>query len=461
MKKWTGVVLSLIIFVLIDYYIMGYVVKNTITKNIDALLKTSIMTINLNQYNRGWFSSEARLSIFLHIPEQTTTDKNGAKSTEPPVDLKINVPLKIHHGPFIVTEHGMRFGIGWITTQPETHYGALITYMNNTLFKYTQPGFSVEGAINGDKGQQMNAKWLGIQAELEAAPKLSALKGKIDLNGLSASTTGINIKIDQIKDKFKINQNKDGLWLGYNTLTIPLINVAIENQSRFELNHFKLSIGSGIRQNSLNFTYVLSLKHLILNDKTYGPGELKLSLKNINPQAMAEIHKQEINLLENRGNATLASLALITELPKLLTQGPELELSNLTFDLPEGRVTGYFKLSLAKSDTTDTQQILKNATGRGLFKAPMTLVRAILVESISSGQKPSSSTEATDVSSTVPAVNTVDPQTQADQILKTYTDKGLIKVDGSDYVLEFTLEHGKIMLNGQPFDPGWISRKTE
>ena len=54
----------------------------------------------------------------MHIPAQETTDAQGETSTEPPADVDMSFPLIINHGPFIVSDYGMGFGMGQVTTRP-------------------------------------------------------------------------------------------------------------------------------------------------------------------------------------------------------------------------------------------------------------------------------------------------------------------------------------------------------
>lgn len=66
----------------------------------------------------------------------------------------MTLPITIKHGP-VFTSNGIRFGIGAITTQPETHYGAFINYLNQIIIKYNLPSFgmSVKEASNNEEFQ--------------------------------------------------------------------------------------------------------------------------------------------------------------------------------------------------------------------------------------------------------------------------------------------------------------------
>ena len=112
---------------------MGFIVKKTLNKIVSSIPKISIVSIQLDKYHGGWFSSQAILSLKMHVPAQKTTDKNGITRMQLPVDLEMDIPITIKHGPFIVADNGIRFGLGMVTTQPETHYGVLINYFNKVV----------------------------------------------------------------------------------------------------------------------------------------------------------------------------------------------------------------------------------------------------------------------------------------------------------------------------------------
>lgn len=111
-------------------------------------------------------------------------------------------------------------------------------------------------------------------------------------------------------------------------------------------------------------------------------------------------------------------------------------------------------------------------SGEGQFKVPMTVVRNLMIASIKSDldkKSPSPAPEPvtpgdvanpTGVSVTTPAPIVTDTnaeaQKQTETILQNLVNKGFLKVEGSDYVLNFTLENQQLLVNGQPFNPAML-----
>ncbi|WP_083852149.1 DUF945 family protein [Legionella tunisiensis] len=182
MKKCIGSLVVLAVLILIAYYVMGFVLERTLSKNVNSIPKSPILSVELDDYQRGWFSSQALLAVKMHIPAQETTDEEGETKTEPPADVDMSFPLIIHHGPFIISNYGMGFGMGQVTTRPETHFHVLVNYFNKTIFNYAIPAFTIKGQGGSDEGN-FQAEWLGLNALLCVSPNLDKLGGGFILYG--------------------------------------------------------------------------------------------------------------------------------------------------------------------------------------------------------------------------------------------------------------------------------------
>lgn len=464
MKKWIGVLVSIVILVLVSYYVMGFVAKRTLHKNIDAIPKTPFLTVKLDKYRQGWFSSKTTLMLTLHLPEQQITTSNGAPTTSPATDLDIKVPLSIKHGPLVFTDNGTRFGIAQVTTKPETHYGVFINYLNQTIMKYTFPALSMQGNL-GDNQGDFQFDWRGFSAWLGVSANLDNIDGHLKLYGFNVSDNKVVVNVGKTINDFQLKRHQDGLWLGQSHFDIPSVVVNETGQKLFKLEGFDLNIDSQVVDNALNFNFKLSLQELFTNDVTYGPANLKLSIKNLDPAVMAEINKQQLNMLQNNADSNLLMLSMVTQLPKLLAKGAELNLSEMTVSLPEGKVVGDLKIALPKNET-NAEQLMQKAHGEGEFRAPMSVIRKLMVSSIQSdlANKPQSPTiepattpgaVANPSTAATPDLN-AQAQAQADKILQNLVNKGVLKVDGNDYILHFKLENQQVMVNGQVFNPAML-----
>ncbi|WP_083501241.1 YdgA family protein [Legionella quateirensis] len=460
MKKWTGLFISLLVLILLAYYVMGFLVERTLNKNINAFHNTTMASVHLDKYHRGWFSSRANLVFEMHIPAQQVTNENGSTKNNPPVDLNINFPLMINHGPFIFTDSGMRFGLGYVTTKPQTHYGALISYCNNTIFKYSLPSIITKGKTGP---QDYQFEWLGLSAVLKISPNIDKIKGRWTAYGFNGDANNVSFKLGKVFNKFKFYYT-EGLWIGQTHLSIPFFTLNADNAKVVEMEAFDVDLGSDISDKLLNYNANITLKKLFVNNNTYGPGSFKLSIKNLDPSAMADINKLQWTMLENNQHPELNMLALLADLPKLLSKGSELELSEMYLTVPDGQITGNLKLVLPQSDISDAAQIMQKAHGEGQFKAPAATVKALIAASLQSNST-NNQTQSTTARDPVPASSTTtDPvndtansEAQADTIIKNYINKGLLRVEGTYYIVDIKIDNQQLFINGKLFKPEMLN----
>lgn len=458
MKKWIGL-FSLVVIVLVAYYVMGAMAKTTFTQNIDSFPKSSVINLHLDQYQQGWFSSKARLDVKMHIPAQKITDQSGVVKMDTPLDMDISIPLSIKHGPFIKTDNGFRFGIAEIATRPETHYKALVNYLRETVIKYSLPSLNFKGT-DGTADGAVQINWEGLTTELGVSSNLDKINANFDIYGLSGSASHVDFNFGKLEHDVQLWRHQEWLWLGQSHLGLASATINAPDSQNFKLQGFDLRFKSDVTDNKMGIDCKLSLEKLMVDNQNYGPGVFTLSIKNLEPNVMAKLNQQEANMVENNVDPNLAMLAIATELPKLLSKGPVIELSEMNLTLPEGQINGNFKIWLPANEAKDSSQAMQKVRGEGHFKAPIHLVKSLVTSSIKSElvkkaqqQQPA---PITNPIAAFPAPATENPETeaqkQAEQLLADLTNKGFLKVDGDNYMVDFRLENQKIQLNGKPLN---------
>ncbi|USQ13328.1 YdgA family protein [Legionella lytica] len=454
MKKWIGL-FSLVVIVLIAYYVMGNMAKTTLTRNIDSFPKSSVITLHLDQYQQGWFSSKALLDVKMHIPAQKITDTNGIAKMDTPLDLDISIPIHIKHGPFIWTDNGFRFGIAEVATRPETHYKALINYLRETVIKYSLPSFDLKGN-DGTADGAVQINWKGLTTVLGVSSNLDKINANFSLYGLSGSASNIEFNFSELEHDVQLWRHQEWLWLGQSHLGLTSATINAPDEQHFQLQGLDLRFNSDVTENKMGIDCKLSLEKLVVDNQNYGPGVFKLSIKNLDPNVMAKLNQQEANMVENNVDPNLAMLAIAAELPKLLTKGPVIELAEMNLTLPEGQINGNFKIWLPENEAKDASQAMQKVRGEGHFKAPIRLVKSLIVASIKSDltkkvqqQQPASVTNPI-AAFPAPVNPDAEAQKQAEQLVADLTNKGFLKVDGDNYVVDFTLENQKLQINGKP-----------
>ncbi|HAT8593148.1 TPA: YdgA family protein [Legionella pneumophila] len=448
MKKWIISLLLLIIIVLCSYPIIGMMALSTVKKNVDNIPKNPFLTWQLKDNQRGWFCSTAVLNLLVNLPAQENKDAQGNIKIQPALHLSMDFPMIVRHGPFIMTNNGLRFGLAWVTTKPETHYGALINYLNQTVVSYSLPSINMQGTNNGDQGNFVFV-WQGLSASLKVNPRIDKASGHVTMYGMSTQVQETDVRIGKVKVNFALNRYMDDLWLGDSSILLSSISTVTNSQPVFDLQNLGMDAWAGVNNNLLDFNLQLSLNKFLMNNNSYGPGHLKIEVKNLDPQAMAKLNQLNYDYPSNQ-------IAILAEMFNLLSKGANLNL-NQELDTPQGHLSSSLNLALTKSSFSNPEDILQNLKGNGQFKAPIKLVEQLLFESI----KSKTATPAADMSqsqATEPLVDVdAEAHKQTEELLQKLVSKGILKVEGDYYQASFTLENTKFTVNGQPFDPALLN----
>ncbi|AOU49946.1 TPA: DUF945 domain-containing protein [Legionella pneumophila subsp. pneumophila] len=452
MKKWIISLLLLIIIVLCSYPIIGMMALSTAKKNVDNIPKNPFLTWQLKDNHRGWFCSTAVLNLLVDLPAQENKDAQGNVKVQPALHLILDIPMVIHHGPFIMTNNGLRFGLAWVTTRPETHYGALINYLNQTVVSYSLPSINMQGTNNGDQGNFVFV-WQGLSANLKVNPKVDKASGHVTMYGMSTKVQETDVRIGKVKVSFALNRYMDDLWLGDSSILLSSVSTITNSQPVFDLQDLSMDAWAGINNNLLDFNLQLSLNKFLMNNNSYGPGQLKIELKNLDPKAMAKLNQLNYDYPSNQ-------IAILAEIFNLVSRGATLGL-NQELDTPQGHLSSSLNLALTTNSFSSPEDLWQNLKGNGQFKAPIKLVKQLLLESIKSktATPPAdvSQSQATQPDSTQPVDADADALKQTEELLQKLVSKGVLKVEGDYYQASFTLENTKFTVNGQPFDPALLN----
>lgn len=452
MKKWMISVFCLVSLLFIAYYSMGYIAKRTLEKHLEFFPKSSLFTVNLLPYQQGWFSSKTQISIKLDIPEQKIIEKNGITQIEPPIELEIKIPIGIKHGPFIINDHGIRFGIAELTTQPETHYQALINYFNETIIKFNSPAFALKDTNSSGK-EDFQLQWYGLTALVRFSPNLNHINSRFKLYGLNSSASNLLFNLGELTYDLQLRRQQNWLWLGLSHLNIASLKVSAPGKQECMLDDFNFLAHANMADDALNLDLSLSLHQLIFNHQRYGPAVLRLSINNIEPDAMAKLNQQEARMMENNRDLNLRLLTLANQLPKLLAKGPIVELSKMEINLPEGKIIGTFKMWLPQKEINDLTQAVQNAHGEGHFQAPVAVVKSMMLALIKNelAKKIQPASQAFAEVGAIPATRSPDEeaQRQMELILKELINKEILKVEDSNYVLNFKIKNQQLLINGK------------
>jgi len=482
MKKLAGLIIILAVLVLGGYYGMGFMTERTIKKNIDVINQSNGLYADIEQYDRGWFSSDAKVKWRLHVPERVTKDANGNSKTIAAQDFQMEMPLIIHHGPFIFANNKMRFGMGYAETvfplpqqyskqfdeaftaesvKPQLDLNVYVNYFNTTTTDMSIPAFKL---IPKDKSGTFS--WLGMNGSTTMSPKMDKVEGDLVINGMSMEKDTTKMTVGKISGDYDLHQTLAGLYLGDANIELPKISVMDKDQKIFELSDFSLSSSSDIEDSLFSTHFSAGLKSIWANGKNYGPGQIEISLRNLDAEVLAGINRQATAMQSgNDAERQRAMMALMPEIPKLFNKGAELEISTLNMTLPEGTIEGNMLITLPKSENSNPFELMQKVQGNAKLKMPTVVLKQLLQQSVlqQMSKQPEiqqaliQQMQSTQDQSAAPALTTAQlAAAQADKQISAMEQSGLISLQGTDYVIELTLNQGKLNVNGKPFDPSMM-----
>lgn len=482
MKKLTGLIIVLAVLILGGYYGMGLLTERTIKKNIEVINQTNGLFANIEQYNRGWFTSNAQIKWRLHVPERIVKDDKGASQTLPAQDYQSTMPIKICHGPFIFCNKNLRFGVGFAETvfpipeeyakqfdeqftkdsiKPQMNLNIFVNYFLRSSLEVQVPEFKLVAKDNSG-----TFIWKGLDSDLNVSSNKDQVDGDLAIDGMVFTKGDTVVTLGKVTTEYDLHQTKAGLYLGDASFSLPSFDITVKNEPIVSVKDFTMSSTSDIDDKLFNTHFSLGVKSILANKKTYGPGELEMSLKNLDAEVLARIN-QQTNTMQNGTEAERqqAMMAILPELPTLFSKGAEFEISKLNFKIPEGSINGNLLVSLPKGDNANPFELIQKIQGNAKLRVPVALAKQIMQQSVL--QQMSKEPElqqalVQQLQAANPSANQA--QLSNDQLAALQTDKqigtmeknGLIVLSGSDYVIEVTLEQGKFTINGKPFDPAML-----
>ena len=407
MKKTLGIVLILGLLLLGSYYITGMVTERTLKNSIRVFEQNNGISLVLTKYHRGWFKSDAALAMAITVPEHVIKQEDGTDKIVAAENFDFDVPLAIFHGPIIFAAHHAVFGLGFASTQlqlpasiqttftdlfaensvkPVLDLEVLVNYLNKAAFKLSLPSFKLLLKSNGAQFD-----WLGLTGDVNVTPKLNSISGSFDLAGARFSQEKLSANLGQVSSVYDINKTVDGLYTGSADLNVPSLLVLDNEVKQFELTAFDVHSDSAIQNDLFNSNFKTSFDKLDINGKTYGPGILELSIYNLDEKALAQINQQSQKIKQASGDEKQqAMLAILPQLPKLVSQGAKFEISKLNLAMPEGNIKGNLVLSLTKTNT-DAAAWLDRLQGQGKIEIPIVIVKEVLKETLKHQEKPDTS----------------------------------------------------------------------
>ncbi len=483
MKKIAGIVVILAVLILGAYYLMGYQTERGVNNFVKALNAADGTSAKLENYQRGWFSSDAVIATKVKFPERVVKS-DGQMVTVPAEEYSLNIPLKIKHGPFIFSDQGMHFGMGYAYTEvtlpekldekfqqlfseksdkPVLRTSLFVSYTNKVWISIAVPKFTLYGKNNDGK-----MVWEGMTSAMTVSGDASKLEGKFDFDGFQLSKKDVTFDMKGIEMNYDFDAGDNGLLVGQATLDFPGMKLVEAGKPMLEVNKVEMTVKHDIDDGLFSSSLNVSMDKILVQGETYGPGKLSLAIRNLDAEILARVNKklQQLNNA-SEDEARRIFMGMLPELPALLSKGATFELSTLTFSMPQGTINGQLMVSLpAGEDIKNPFALLQKIKGDGKLSIPAEVVKAMVAERAKQALKDPQTRQMLEhmrqarADSNAAAPAAMDDQQMVTDMVHKQLDQlaqsGMIVKKGSDYYMEFKLENGSLTINGKPISPAML-----
>lgn len=398
--------------------------------------------LSLQQFDRGWFTSTARVQLKLPIGGQLQVMQLDYKIKQLPLPFIRWSRTDISFTP--VDEQG-KPGLALPLTvesirktdgSNESHLAGHDVILNNATGTFT---FSIEGSAHTREGEP-------VSFDL-TVPKLS-------FQAVSTGSNSLTVRLNNLKLNGKLSNFNapDKPWaselqqqMGEATVlagTIPLAQLGPSHMT------IKLDDKGG----NFDLSYLTHLNTL----KMSLPGQPPLELDNIDMDyRYANLSKQALlawqadtmalasraDLHNNPAAMQQASMALVYKhMGAFLAQSPSFNLQRLSLHMPKGTIQGSFSIGFDGSGVKAADITLPWLAAQGQQRS--TLKASLAVErSLLDALAPSSQAKA-----------------QAEMMLTQWQTQGLIKNDGKVISSSLLIDRNGVKANGQPLNlPGLMA----
>lgn len=479
MKKLAGLVVILAVLVLGGYYGMGVMTERTVKNTVDVVNQVNGMYAEVVEYHRGWFSSDALISMKLHVPERVSKNEAGQSVTLPAENYQGQMPVVIYHGPFIFSPSGLKFGLGYLendfnlpakyaqqfdtmftpdSDKPKLQINLFVNYLNKTVVGMGIPAFKLVAKQGGGQFE-----WLGMHSSTTVASNLNTVVGSLIIDGMKVSKDKTQIDMGEFDTQYDLYKAPNGLMLGEASVQFPEVMVKQDQNTLFSMNGLEMSSDAGVDGDLFNAHMSASLGLIETNGQKFGPGQFEMAVRNLDAEVLAKIN-QQAKAVQNgtEQEKQQALIALLPEIPKLFSKGAELEVSQLSMTLPQGDINGNMMIALPAGDVSNPFELLQKVKGHGSLKMPIAVVKEMMTQSIRQqmAKQPDMQQALMQQMHSGDANQSVNVDQlvamQVDQRLKAIVQSGLVSQQDADYVIEFDLNAGQFTVNGQAFNPGML-----
>ncbi|AUM12202.1 DUF945 family protein [Ketobacter alkanivorans] len=259
MKKLAVYVVVITIGVLLSFpMVSGIKLKEAYLQRIGAMPKQPGVMLFSESYDRGWFRSSAVTRVELDLEQWL----GAAEYTSEPINILVRSDF--YHGPVLLTDLGLRFGLGygslslsgsdvagveqalseWMQAAPLT----VRTLINLDQSAHTEITIAAYEADHGDD----HIRFGGINASLITDANLTKFDGSMRVNASSVLTTGYVMDVAESSGSMSYQGKNPYTMVGETVFSFPSVSITGKEVSTV-IQGLNLNSGTQLNQGKLDY----------------------------------------------------------------------------------------------------------------------------------------------------------------------------------------------------------------
>lgn len=365
--------------------VIGFQVQDYYQQLMQELGKGGAQVVS-GDYRRDWFGARDETRFRIQLPKQPGEQEQQT--------LEFSLTSEIVHGP--LTSSGL--ALAEVHSEIRLQGEALLPEDYQATIS-TLIGVDGEGTTRIDlpatrvpaQGQQPEIQFEGLQGTMQFDAGLEQMSAQFEMPVLTfEQANGSQLKLQGVRLDSHSYKDVSGLMLGSGQFQVERFDLEdTAKGGRMQIRELSVDAESSNREQGVGAHIRYSLQELVLDDKSYGPAELKLGLDNLPAPALLQIQQsvEEINaqqLSEQQKGAALMSV-LMGNAPQLLKGDPRLSIDPLRVETPDGLIEGRLSLQsrgLQWQDLGKASVVLGKLAGEGFLRMPETLFRGLMKQKL-------------------------------------------------------------------------------
>lgn len=400
MKKWAIIIaiiitLSLLLFLPLIFGIM--IEKRNPSEFILGNSDQNKIKIKILKYHRGWFSSD--VTAQLEISDKLLLQRLNELALQNPRAIILTIKTHVLHGPvfYCHTQHlPSRMGLAAtnlsVVIPPEQSRFFSSLGIRNDFLKSYQTYISFSGNIfhHVELGpfyfitpKQQTLRFSSLRSDSWRYPGVKKEEGNFHLEQFTFEDGPHFLSIPKLELEFDMQEDKNGFWVGDNTLALS--EIVLRNKGNKLFSATRVDLGGKTDQPSqglLNMEKSLAIQRMQFENKSLGPFYLKISVGRLNMQAIHDLIAAYQTISE-RGELYESQMKekMLMMIPGVLSPGANIKLNQLRFETKHGalNVNAELKWPMDKTTSPDSlNEFLKEARMQADFRVAKPLADELI-----------------------------------------------------------------------------------